>query len=60
MGNLIMAGLIWGFLGTVFGAAYWLAGIDRKSSKAGFIILLICAPMWAVAYQFMDQLGTAP
>ena len=57
MDNVIMAGLIWGFLGTVLGLAFWLAGIDRQSSKTGLRVLLVCALMWAIAYQFMDRIG---
>lgn len=57
---LIMAGLIWGFLGTMLGLPLWLAAIDDNSMRAGRTFFLICAPMWFAAYKCLPYLGHYP
>jgi hypothetical protein len=52
-----MVGLIWGFLGTMFGLMFWICAPSREASIKGFWLMAFCAPMWAVAYHFMPLLG---
>ena len=55
MTNLEAFCLIGGFLGMLFGGAFFLAQIDRQSARRGLYMFLICAPVWYFTYDRLSS-----
>lgn len=52
---ITMACFITGVLGTLLGLCFWVACIDKESSRKGFRMLLVCAPLWYIGQQSLEQ-----